>query len=106
MWNLSTSDCKFNKACKIDEYLDIKNWSCEERLTGKLVLECEDEILSTTKTSLDDKKGSCKKNNCLIYTTSLVIVCLLLVAVASVGCHIYYTRDWIKKEHSYHIDIE
>ena len=61
MWNPSTYDCKCNKACKTDEYLDIKNWSCEEHLIGKLVLECKDEILSTTKTSLDDRKGSCKK---------------------------------------------
>ena len=25
MWNSSTYDCKCNKACKIDEYLDIRN---------------------------------------------------------------------------------
>ena len=30
-------DCEYNKACKIDEYLDIKNCSCEKRLIGKLV---------------------------------------------------------------------
>ena len=28
----------------------------EKHLTGKLVLECEDEILNTTETLLDDKK--------------------------------------------------
>ena len=38
IWNLSTCDCHCNKACKIDEYLDIKNCSCEKRLIGNLVL--------------------------------------------------------------------
>ena len=27
MWNPSMCDCECNKACKIDEYLDIKNCS-------------------------------------------------------------------------------
>ena len=29
MWNPSTSDCKCNKARKIDAYLDIKICSCK-----------------------------------------------------------------------------
>ena len=78
MWNPSTCDCGCNKACKIDEYLDIKNCSCEKRLTGKLVLECEDEILNTTEILLNDKKVACAKSNCFIHTISLVIICLLL----------------------------
>ena len=48
IWNPSTCYCECNKACKIDEYLDIKNCSCENRLIGKLVLECEHEMLKTT----------------------------------------------------------
>ena len=44
-WNPSTCDCEWNKACKIDEYLDIKNCSCKTCLIAKLVLKCEDEIL-------------------------------------------------------------
>ena len=31
-------DCGCNKAYNIDEYLDIKHWSCEKRLFGKLEL--------------------------------------------------------------------
>ena len=54
MWNSSTSDCKCHKACKNDEYLDTKNCSCEKQLIGNLVLECEDKMLNTTETSLDD----------------------------------------------------
>ena len=38
-----------------------------------------------------------QKNNCLIQLTSLVIICLLLLAVASIGCYCYYARDWIIK---------
>ena len=61
MWNPSTCDCECTKACKIDEYLDIKNWSCAKRLIGKLVLEFEYEILNTTEAF--DKKVTCEKSN-------------------------------------------
>ena len=33
-----------------------KNCSCEKCLIGKLILECEDEILNTTEALLNDKK--------------------------------------------------
>ena len=33
MWN-PTCDCQCNKACKIDEYLDIKTCSPEKCLIG------------------------------------------------------------------------
>ena len=69
--------CECNEACKIDEYLDIKNCSCEKRLIDKLVLECEDEILSTTETLLNDNKVANSKSNSLMHTISLVIICLL-----------------------------
>ena len=56
MWNPSTCDCKCDKACKIGEYLDLKNCSCENRLFVKVVQTCEDEILSTAKTLIVQKK--------------------------------------------------
>ena len=56
-------DCGSNKACKTDEYLDIKNCSCKKCLFGKLALACEDEILNITETSLNDKKVTCEKDN-------------------------------------------
>ena len=59
MLNPSMCDCKCNnKACKIDEYLDSRNYSCKNLLIGKLVLECKDEILSATETSSDDNEGT------------------------------------------------
>ena len=61
MWNPSACDCECNKACKIDKCLDIKSYSCKKRLNGKLVFGCENEILNTTKTSLDNKKVICEK---------------------------------------------
>ena len=61
MWNPVTCHCECNKACKIDEYLDIKNYSSKNPLSSKLVLLCEDEILNTTETSLVDKKVTRKK---------------------------------------------
>ena len=65
MWNPTTCDCECNKECKIDEDLDIKNCFCKKYLFGKLVLVCQDEILNTTETSLDDKKVACTKINVL-----------------------------------------
>ena len=93
MWNSSTCDCGSNKTCKIFEYLDIKNFSGEKYLFDKLGLTCGDEILNTTKASLNRKKVTCEKNNCLILTISLVIICLLLLVVISISCYYYYTRD-------------
>ena len=49
----------------IDEYLVIKTSSCQKRLTGQLFLECVDEILNKTETSVDDKKETCEKINAL-----------------------------------------
>ena len=61
MWNLCTFDCGCNKGCNIDEYLDIKNALWEKSLIGKLVLECEDEVLKANETSLDYQKIQAKK---------------------------------------------
>ena len=52
MWNSSICHCECDKACKIGEYLDIKNFLGKKR--GKLVLACEDERLNTTETTVKD----------------------------------------------------
>ena len=96
MWN--PSKCVYyecNKAHKIDEYSNVKYRSCKKHC--KLVLACEDEILNTTETSLDNKTVTCEKNS-LIHTISLVIIYLLLLLVISVS--FYYTRHWVKKEYA------
>ena len=54
-------DCVCNKACKIDEYLNINKCPCDKRLFGKLASVCEDEISNTSETSLDDKKVTKEK---------------------------------------------
>ena len=80
MWNPSNCDYDCNKACKIDEYLDIESCLCKKGLFGKLlVFACLDEILNTTETSLVGRKVTCEKINCLIYTLSLIIYYLLFI---------------------------
>ena len=96
--NSSKCDCECNKACKIDEYLDIKNCYCEKGLIGKLGLEYEDEILDTTETLLNDKKVAFS-SNCLIHVISLVIICLLLLVVICVSCYFYYTKNLPRQKH-------
>ena len=61
----STCVCECNKAWKIDEYLDIKNCTCEKSLIGKLVLKYEDEILNTIETLLNNEKLACAKSSFL-----------------------------------------
>ena len=73
---------KCNEAFKTDKYLDIKSFSCKKCLFGKLVLACEDEIFNTTETSVDNKKSTYERGNCLIHTISLIIICLLSLFLA------------------------
>ena len=84
--NPSACDCECHTGCKFGEYLDIENCSCEKCLFDKLVLTCEYEILNTTETPLNNKIAIFE-NNCLIHTISLVIICLLLLAVVSISYH-------------------
>ena len=39
----------------------------KKHLTGKLVLEWEDEILNITEILLNDKKVACAKSNCIFH---------------------------------------
>ena len=61
MQSPSMCDCKCNKPNEIDEYLDIKNYLCKKLTFGKLLSACEDEMLITTKTLLNDKKETQKE---------------------------------------------
>ena len=80
-------------ACKIDKYLDIKNCSCEKRLIDKLVSLCEDGILNTTETSLNDKKVTHEKYNYLIHCILLVIICSLLNVISILLLLMHKTLD-------------
>ena len=91
MSNPNTCECECNKPCKTDKYLYSKTCSCKSKI-GKLALECEYVMLSITEISLDDKKETCKKNNCLIHMMLLVIIWLLLLAVVSIGCYFCYMK--------------
>ena len=93
MWNPSSCDCECNKACKTDKNLDIKNLLCKKRLIGKLVLECKEYTLNTTKTSPDDESVTCEKSNCPIHLISLVFICLLLLAVLSLTIALHKRLD-------------
>ena len=83
----------------IDEILVIKDCYCKAHLIGKLVLKCEDDILTTTENSINEKKVTCKKNNCFIHTISLITVWLLLLVVICESCHFYYTKYRSKQKY-------
>ena len=42
--------------CKIAAHLDTKKCLCKKGLFGKLVLVCEDELLNTSETLINNKK--------------------------------------------------
>ena len=37
IWNTNMCNCECHKACKIDEYLDTKNYLCKKCLFNKLI---------------------------------------------------------------------
>ena len=74
MWNPSLCDCERSKACKIDNYLDAKSYSCEKRLITKLVSACEDEVLNTTEASPCVKLVTFGKSNYLIHIILMIII--------------------------------
>ena len=84
------SEC--NKACKNDDYVDIKICLCEKRQFDKLILTCEIEMLNTTEILLNYKNITSEKSNGLIHIISLVIICLSLLFVISISCYFYYTK--------------
>ena len=88
----STCDCECNKACKNDDYVDIKICLSEKRQFDKLILTREIEMLNTTEILLNYKKITNEKSNCLNHIISLVIICLSLLFVISISCYFYYTK--------------
>lgn len=44
-------------------------------------------VTSTVSIICSDKKLTCEKNDCLIYTISLALICLLLLVVISISCY-------------------
>ena len=89
--NPGTCYCGCHKACKIDNNLDDnKFFSYKKRLIGKLVLECEDEVLNKTEISPDNQKVIYQKNYFLIHTISLAVIYLLLIAVYDKPPQLHY----------------
>ena len=88
----STCDSECNKACKNDDYVDIKICVSEKRQFDKLILTREIEMLNTTEILMNYKKITSEKSNCLNHIISLVIICLSLLFVISISCYFYYTK--------------
>ena len=84
------SYCEWNKACRIDEHVDVKNCFCKKFSVGKLVLECGDKILNTTEILINDRKVAFAKSILLIHIISLKNTCLLLLVVICVSCLFHY----------------
>ena len=53
-------------------------------------------------TSILDKKKVACENNYLIFIISLIIMCLLLLAVISISFYCYYTMHYLRNENVCH----
>ena len=81
--NPSIGECECDKSCDFGEYLDYTNCKRRKTLIDKSVLQCNDKILNlillnkTDAIALANKKVT-SKNNCLVCTILLTIMCLTL----------------------------
>ena len=75
MWNPSTSNCESKNACKIDEYLDIKDFSCNKRLFRKIIVSMWRWDIKYNWNLKCREKNNMRKNNSFIHTITLVIIC-------------------------------
>ena len=89
-----------------EDFLDIKNCSCEKHLLRKSVLACEMRYQTQVKSQIFFTSLISEENNNLIYTTLLVIISLLLLVVISINCYYCYIKHWIKNDTYYLINID
>ena len=91
-WNPSACDGECNKACKVDEYLDTKNYSCKKHLFGKL--DFEDEIQNTTEISYYDNIAI----NCLQKNTHINDIKILYFDRIDISEGIAVNKTSVSKE--------
>ena len=91
-WNPSACDGDRNKACKVDEYLDTKNYSCKKHLFGKL--DFEDEIQNTTEISYYDNIAI----NCLQKNTHINDIKILYFDRIDISEGIAVNKTSVSKE--------
>ena len=73
-WNPSICECTCDKSYDAREHLDFENCKYRKELVDKLVLECEDEVLTATPLNTRNTISVTEKNNCFIYIILIIIV--------------------------------
>ena len=84
MWNPSTCECQCDKWCKQEQYLDLKNCVCKNKLIGRIIEESTSVI---NETMINNKDNITNINTYLV----LFIVFLIGFIVLLIG-FIYYCR--------------
>ena len=69
IWNPSYSECRCDKACDVDEYLDYENGKCRKNLVAPLIEECIETVeqVKFAKITLAENGISYKCSSCTVY---------------------------------------
>ena len=89
IFNPSNCECKCDKSCNIDEYLDYRNCKCKKKLVDKLIEECTKNIDETNlvKKNLDGNKDRC--SFCTVYK---VLFCIFFIISIGIGIYFVYHK--------------
>ena len=65
IWNPSNCECKFDKSCNTEEYLDYKNCKCRKRISDKLVEKRSENFINFRYSSIECNSIECNSIECL-----------------------------------------
>ena len=92
IWNPSNCECKCDKSCDIEEYLDYKNCKCRKKIIDKLTEECSKNIYENEmhyNETLDIISSSDNKtsDSCIVY---IVLFSVFLIISISMAIYVYF----------------
>ena len=93
-WNPSKCICEYCSIIGDDSVIVCgKIVNDKDSVSTILTKHMPTNVMSTVPINSYHKKITREKSNFLIHTISLVVICLLLLAVISISCCYYYKRD-------------
>ena len=72
-WNPSTCECQCDTWCKPGQYLDHKNWVCQNKLVGRVIEECISIINETMINNRDNEDNDNTIKNIFIGLFSVLL---------------------------------
>ena len=101
IWNPSSCECECDESCDIGEYLDYKSCKCRNKIIGKLLEDCSENIdgkkMLFNKTlnvillntiSFNDYNKLC--GSCTLYTVFLAVFFITRICIISAFINFYW----------------